>query len=260
MLRLTDTHCHLSSFPLYRLPEIIFQAVSVGVNQMIVPAAEYTDWQTLLSLRTCSAVRAVALGIHPWFVAHHSPHLLAELANLLAQYPDIWVGEIGLDFYDKTLSDQQKSLQIEWFEQQLILANTYQRPVIIHQVKAVEQVAKSIKKIGLAKGGIAHAFSGSLEEANILLQSGLKIGLGSLLLNPHAKKVRQAAMRLPENSILLETDSPFMLPENTNTPANLARIARIVAELRNISVDQLAKICEKNLAQLEQDGLLNAEA
>lgn len=246
----TDTHCHLAAPELWcRLPEILHQAQHAGVNQFIVPSATDDDWQHVLSLRQQSEIFAIALGLHPWFLSEQTPTQLAKLDQLLHQHPQIWVGEIGLDFHNKQQPETQKRQQQAIFEQQLCLAKQHQRPIILHNVKATATIVSIIQKVGFQEGGIAHAFSGSLEEAQLLIKHGFKIGLGSLLLNPHAKKVRHLAEKLPASSLLLETDSPYMQPENSNTPARLIEIATTVAQLRHLDLPQLAQICEKNLEQ-----------
>lgn len=136
------------------------------------------------------------------------------------------------------------------FIRQLILAQNLNRRVIIHNLKATAAIAAAVKTAGFTQGGIVHAFSGSVEEARILVKLGFKIGIGSLLLNPNAKKVRAALQALDDTDFVLETDSPFMLGHETNTPANIRRIAEIAAELRGIPLAQLAEITEQNVDSL----------
>lgn len=107
-----------------------------------------------------------------------------------------------------------------------------------------------VKQTGFTQGGIAHAFSGSVEEAQILLRCGFKIGIGSLLLNPNAKKVRQVVAKLAWQDMVLETDSPFMLRDGVNTPANVRTIAEIMAELRGTDTAEVAAHTERNLDTL----------
>lgn len=248
----TDTHCHINAPELRaRLPEILAEAKARGINGLIAPSASAADWPHLLTLaQRLPEIRAVALGVHPWFVNRHTAADLADLDTQLSLYPAAWVGEIGLDFHANRLTEQPKAAQIALFEAQLRLAQYHVRPIILHNVKATQAIVSGIRRVGLTYGGIAHAFSGSLEEAEQLIRLGFKIGLGSLLLNPRARKVQQLAQKLPENSILLETDSPYMLPKQQNTPANVAQIAQIVAQLRGISIHRLAQSCEKNLQDL----------
>ena len=176
--------------------------------------------------------------------------MLHELAQHLAQQPALLVGEIGLDFYDKTEPPARRAAQIQAFQAQLALAQQYRRPIILHNLRATAAIVQAIQSAKFTQGGIAHAFSGSLEEAQLLIRHGFKIGIGSLLLNPRAKKARIAAQQLPLDTLLLETDSPFGQPEKQNTPANVLRVAQIVAELRGMTLDELAGACEQNLVGL----------
>ena len=164
----------------------------------------------------------------------------------MLRYPSVWLGEIGLDF----LHDTPREVQVSVFRQQLRLAQELSRPVIIHQVRASSVLVRIIREEKFTMGGVIHAFSGSLEEAHTFIQLGFKIGIGILLLNSRAKKVRLAAQCLPLKDLLLETDSPFMLPEGQNSPANVRQIATQVATLRGISLYELAQQCEENLTQL----------
>ena len=248
---LTDTHVHLAHPALFfRLPEIFAQARQHGVTRFIAPAAEHADWARLLELQRQPEIRAAAIGIHPWYAQQATPAALAELDACLHRHPALLVGEIGLDFYDKTQTPEARACQIQAFPDQLALAQTHRRPVILHSLRAAETVIRCVRHTRFTQGGIAHAFSGSLEEARLLMQRGFKIGIGSLLLNPRAKKARIAAQQLPLDALLLETDSPFGQPENQNTPANVLRVAQIVAELRGMALDELAGACEQNLAAL----------
>ena len=247
----TDTHTHLTHPALFfRLPQIIAQARAVQVSQFIVPTAEHADWANALALLRQPEIRAIALGIHPWYAEQANASVLHELAQHLHQQPALLVGEIGLDFYDKTEPPERRAAQIQAFQAQLALAQQHRRPIILHNLRATAAIIQAIQSTQFTRGGIAHAFSGSLEEARLLMQRGFKIGIGSLLLNPRAKKARIAAQQLPLDALLLETDSPFGQPENQNTPANVLRVAQIVAELRGMTLDELAGACEQNLVEL----------
>lgn len=247
----TDSHCHLTEPRLAcRLPDVLAQAKAVGITQFISPATSPDDWHAVLNLAQYDAVRVRALGIHPWFVTSESAGSLQHLATLLQSDTSLWLGEIGLDFYDKTQSHEHRSLQIQIFEMQLSLSQQYQRPIILHNLKATAQIVSSLQRVKHSQGGIAHAFSGSWEEAQLLLQHDFVIGIGTLLLNPHAKKVRHLAQHLPLSHLLLETDSPFGLKNQLNTPSTLIQIATELARIRRISLNELAHACECNLQRL----------
>ncbi|ENX0702275.1 TatD family deoxyribonuclease, partial [Neisseria gonorrhoeae] len=108
----------------------------------------------------------------------------------------------------------------------------------------------AVKQTGFTQGGIVHAFSGSAEEARVLTKLGFKIGIGSLLLNPNARKVRDTLKALNDGDFVLETDSPFMLENTVNTPANILRIAEIAAEIRGTGAAEIAAITERNADSL----------
>ncbi|MDK4684414.1 TatD family hydrolase [Kingella negevensis] len=245
----TDTHCHLTDVAFAQTqPEIIAQAQQANVSGCIVPAAQFTDWQNILALKQ-TFVRRKAIGIHPWFAAEWNETISRSLKNTLAENPELWLGEIGLDFHRATTPEAREQQQ-HVFRLQIEIAQQSHRPVILHNLKSTQTLVQILRETKFAHGGIAHAFSGSMEEARLLTEQGLLIGLGSLLLNPNAKKVRQLAAQLPLEQIVLETDSPFMLRDTLNTPANTRKVAEIVAELRGISLVELAAQCERNLQRL----------
>ena len=245
----TDTHCHLADPALLpQLPEVLAAARAANVRRFIVPATCRADWAAVLALGAVDIHSAI--GIHPWFAAEAGADDLAALSQLLAQHPQALVGEIGLDFLHETPSNKARARQISLFEQQLRLAEQHLRPVIIHNLKASAAIVAAVRATRFSQGGIVHAFSGSLEEAQAFIRCGFKIGIGSLLLNPAAKKARQAAAALSLEHIVLETDSPFMLKNETNTPANVRAIAETVAGLRGISLAALSVQTEINVAQL----------
>ena len=243
----TDSHCHLADSTLAsRLPEVLADARKNQVHRFIVPAAEAQEWPAVLALAATDI--HPALGIHPWFADKAAFNRLPELETYLQQHPELLIGEIGLD-YKQCLSENGRELQRRLLSQQLELACRYQRPVILHNLQSSADLLALLKQHQIHRG-IVHAFSGSLEEAHAFIRQGLLIGIGSLLLNPNAKKACRAAAELPLTSIVLETDGPFMLPDKGNAPANLFKIANIVAELRGIELAELAAQTEQNIDKL----------
>ncbi|CBA07323.1 putative deoxyribonuclease [Neisseria meningitidis alpha14] len=253
-MNFTDTHCHLADAALREnLPHILTAARKVGVKRFIVPATCPQDWQSVAELSEMPSEHGqirIALGIHPWFSDGIAERDCVRLEAMLARYPQAWVGEIGLDFYDKTQTPPQRERQIQVFVRQLAIAQTLRRRVIIHNLKATADIAAAVKQTGFAQGGIVHAFSGSAEEARVLTKLGFKIGIGSLLLNPNARKVRDTLKALNDGDFVLETDSPFMLKKEINTPANILRIAEIAAQIRGVGVADIAAITERNADSL----------
>lgn len=242
MHEIIDTHCHLDHerFNADR-EQIITTCLTSGVVKIVVPAVASTNWDSVLQLCQSNKMLYPALGLHPLFTDRHTDKDIASLDTYLQQYPVVAVGEIGLDFYDKG-SDKNKQLAL--FEQQLSLAEKHQLPVILHVRKAHAQVLSCLKKYRLY-GGIAHAYNGSLEQAREYIKLGFKLGFGAVLTYEKATKIRRLAIELPVDSIVLETDAPDMTGAlhqgERNSPAYLPETLSVLADLRSISQDQLAK-------------------
>lgn len=228
---LFDTHCHLASPPLVdRLPETYAEAAADGVKRFLVPATGVQDWATVATLQNDHT--HVALGVHPWFADAQPQDVTERLADWLAQHPRALVGEIGLDF--QAQHQAQAAVQQRLLDAQLALAQALQRPVVLHCVRAAAACRQRIRYTGFRHGGIVHAFSGSPEEARLWLQLGFKIGVGSLLLRPNARKIRAAVAVLNWGDMVLETDAPYMPPpgHHHNHPRHTRRVAEAVAAIR----------------------------
>ena len=247
---LTDTHCHLADSMLAcRLPEITNAAHATGVQRFIVPSVTEADFDAVCRLHAPPKYYG-ARGLHPWFAESFQPGLISRIAERLQAQPGLLVGEIGLDYYGDR--KQTRTEQTTALLAQLDLAQQFGRPVLLHHVRAAPDVVAALKHSGFRSGGIAHAFSGSLEEARAFIRCGLFIGIGTLVLNPNARKVRTAAAELPLEHLVLETDSPFMqiAGAGENTPINVRQVAETVAALRGISMQEVAAATEQNVDRL----------
>lgn len=244
---LTDSHVHLADdrFADDRA-DILARARANGIGRFIVPSAVRADWDAVAALAADAIVPA--FGIHPWFAAEAQADDWAALPDYLARYPAAAVGETGLD-YRFAREAAARERQREVLRRQLALAADIRRFVILHNLGASADLLAELKPYAPLKG-IVHAFSGSTEEAQAFIRAGLLIGIGSLLLNPNAKKARAAAQTLPLSSVVLETDSPFMLGQQRNEPANLRAVAGTVCRLRGIGLDELSRHTESNIERL----------
>lgn len=247
---LIDTHCHLDApeFDADR-PEVVARARAAGVATMIVPAITVATFA-----KTVAVARQydcpLALGLHPIYLPEYQPQHLAILREWVAREQPVAIGEIGLDFFVPGLDPaHQYALLVE----QLKIARDFDLPVLLHIRRAQDQVLKALRQVGV-KGGIAHAFNGSRQQADAFIRLGFKLGFGGAFTYPRALNLRRLAEELPLESIVLETDSPDMAPEwisrQRNEPAQLPRIATLLAELRGISLQDLTAVTTANAREI----------
>jgi TatD DNase family protein len=160
------------------------------------------------------------------------------------------VGEIGLDFF---LTELDRNRQQSIFEAQLQLAQAAQLPVLLHVRKAHDQVLATLRRIRV-KGGIAHAFNGSLQQAQHYLELGFKLGFGGTLTYDRSSKIRQLAQELPVEAIVLETDAPDMVVAQhrgeRNSPEYLTHVLSALAELRQMDAMTLAQQTTTNACEV----------
>ncbi|UOO89687.1 TatD family hydrolase [Vitreoscilla massiliensis] len=231
-LRLIDSHCHLLDEPLFsKLPEVIQAAFVSGVGAFIVPCSHAHDMAVLANLLTPYPNITPAFGVHPFYVHELAlDDALALLRQHLEAYPQALVGEIGLDWADKHLSDANRLLQQDFFAAQLQTAQQYQRPVILHYRQSLDDMLAVVKTQQFQYGGFLHGYSGSIEQARPWLQLGFKLGLGSVLLKPNARKIYQLLPHLTSSDYVLETDAPYMVSSAMNQAYNEPKFVRAVAE------------------------------
>lgn len=249
---LIDTHCHLDA-PEFDADRDLMasSALNSGVKSIVVPAVHRPNFDVVRQLANKHAHCAYALGIHPLFVNGAVPDDLAILSQMLACEPGgkpvVAVGEIGLDFFVK---GYDRELQTFYFVEQLKLAREFDLPVVLHVRRSVDEVLKHLRRIKV-RGGIAHAFNGSRQQAEIFIAMGFKLGFGGAMTYPRALKIRELASALPLEAIVLETDAPDIPPEwlghqGRNAPDQLPLIAQVLADLRGIKLMQVAEITTKN--------------
>lgn len=239
---LIDTHCHLdfSDFAADR-NEVFSRAQSVGVEQIVVPAITVDNFEAVLELCSSSDALFPALGLHPCF-QHDPAPALEYLSAMLASHSVVAVGEIGLDYRP---GQPAAEAQLALFEQQLRLADDHGLPVLLHVVKAHDEVLKLLRQYRLARGGIVHAFSGSEQQAREYAKLGFKLGFGGAFTHQRARKLKRLATELPLEWLVLETDAPDMPLEGhqgqRNEPACVATVAQKLAQLRGLSLAQVAQ-------------------
>jgi TatD DNase family protein len=186
------------------------------------------------------------LGLHPVYLDLHRDSDLRELERAIAEYRPLAVGEIGLDYY---LPELDREGQQALFEAQLSIAKSADLPVLLHVRKSHEDVLAILKRIGV-KGGIAHAFNGSIQQARQYLDLGFRLGFGGMLTFTRSSRLRRLAAELPGEAIVLETDAPDMTVAahrgERNSPEYLPDILQALSEVRSESPDVLAALTTAN--------------
>ena len=231
-----DTHCHLDF--LSNTDLAVEEARVCGVNRILVPSVHPENFLKVIELADRYEGVYYTLGIHPCFVGKTSADALKILEKTilrcLSDNRFIGIGEIGLDFH---IEDFDKEKMESFFHAQLSLAEKYRLPVILHVRKAQDIVLKYFRSFNLV-GGVAHAFNGSKQQAKNYLNCGLLLGFGGTITYERSINIRSLLKFAPEESFVVETDSPDMNPSwlgkgAENAPKNIVKIFDFVAELRN---------------------------
>jgi len=246
-MELFDTHCHLDvrEFSADR-DAVLARARDAGVRWQVIPAVDAAGWTNLVSLCHREEGLYPALGLHPIYIDQHRDKHIDELRTWVKRERPVAIGEIGLDFFIKE-TDRERQQGI--FEAQLAVAEEFQLPVLLHVRKAHDQVLQTLKYFKLP-GGIAHAFNGSLPQAEQYLSLGFKFGFGGMLTFERSNKLRRLVRELPLESLVLETDAPDMPPAShqghRNSPEYLPEVAMSMAELRQMPVEDVATVTTAN--------------
>jgi len=247
---LIDTHCHLDAaeFNADRMA-VVQDARAAGVAGMVIPAVAGDNFATVRDLAHAIPGGAYALGIHPLCVGASYESDLARLrAAVIAAQDDprfVAIGEIGLDFFVPDAADAKvRERQEHCYAEQLALAAEFGLPMLLHVRRAQDVVLKYLRR-HTPPGGIAHAFNGSQEQARQFVDHGIALGVGGAMTYPRALQIRRHAGYFGLEHLVLETDAPDIPPawlhppQRRNTPAQVAGIARELADLRGQPVTEI---------------------
>ncbi len=232
-MELFDTHCHLDAaeFEADR-DEVLRAARAAGVVDLLLPGVQRRSWPALLRLCAQDAHLHAALGLHPVYLEQHRPGDLQALADAVATTRPIAIGEIGLDWQIQALD---RTRQQRLLEDQLAIAEACALPVVLHVRKAHDAMLNTLKRYRL-RGGLCHAFNGSLDQAERYLALGFRLGFGGMLTFERSRHLRRLAVELPLDAIVLETDAPDMTVaahrHQRNSPAYLPDVLTTLAGLR----------------------------
>lgn len=236
-----DTHSHLDAGEFDADRDAVYdRARAAGVAIQVVPAVSRANFAAVAAACRRYPGCLPAWGLHPIYIDVHQDADLAALRRQIETWRPVAIGEIGLDLFVPGLD---YATQERFYVEQLKIARDYDLPVLLHCRRANDQILKHLRQVGV-KGGIAHAFSGSRQQADAFLKLGFKLGFGGAFTWERATRLRELAQTLPLEAIVLETDSPDIPPQwigkGRNEPGELARIARVLGEIRGIDVEEVA--------------------
>jgi TatD DNase family protein len=246
-----DTHCHLDAaeFDADR-DAVAARGQEVQVGSILVPAVSIATLATVDAACARYPGCLPAYGIHPLLVDHAGEDDLARLREAVTARRPVAIGEIGLDGFVPGLD---MARQTAFFAEQLKIARDFDLPVVLHIRRAQDLVLKQLRRIGV-RGGFAHAFNGSRQQADAFIALGCRLGFGGAMTFSRATRIRELAVALPEEAIVLETDSPDIAPEwlagKRNEPGELPAIGAILAELRGVSIEDIAARTSANAAEV----------
>ncbi len=256
MITLTDTHTHLyaTEFDTDR-DVVINSALKIGVNKFYLPNVDSRSIESMLKLEAAYPGYCFAMmGLHPCSVNQNYETELIVVENWLQQRKFVAIGEIGIDLYwDKTFFTAQQIA----FRRQIELALQYQLPIVIHCREAFNEILEILESYPKQPKGIFHCFSGNVAQARRVLDLGtFKLGIGGVVTfkNSGLDKVVE---QLNLSDLVLETDSPYLAPVpqrgKRNESAYLFNVARKIAEIKKVTLEEVATITTSNAAEIFQE-------
>ncbi len=244
-----DTHCHLSKEDYDDIDSIIEENRKAGIDKIIISGCTRDTIKESIALANQYPDVFVTIGFHPSEASITTISDLAFMEELLSHIKVVGIGEIGLDYhYGKDDMEKQKEI----FRRQMEIAEKHHLPVVIHSRDATEDTIEILKEFPNVKGDI-HCFSGSAETAMIYKKMGYVIGIGGVVTFKNSNLFR-AVEAIGLESIVLETDAPYLAPEpfrgQKNSSKYVPYIAKRVSEILNIEVNEVAEATTKNAVSL----------
>ncbi len=253
---LVDSHAHLDmeEFDEDR-DQVVQRAFQEGIKSILCPA-DVTSPQSIektFDLTKKFESLIAAAGVHPHQAKHFNASHSKRIEELVGEKKVKAVGEIGLDFhYDFSPRHEQE----EAFRHQLNLAQKLGLPVVVHSRNAGKKVARAIEEEHFSKGGILHCFTEDWVLAKRMMDKNFYISFSGILTFPKAQPLREIAEKIPLEKLLVETDSPYLVPfplkgkKKRNEPAHVIETAKVLAEIKKISLDKLACATSQNFEYL----------
>ncbi len=247
-----DTHAHYDDeqFDTDR-EELLKNMEAGGIGLIVNVGSTIESWDKIMGLTERYPFVYGAIGVHPDEAGSLDEEKFSRMSELLDLDKIIAVGEIGLDYYwDKEKHDIQK----DWFIRQLDLAREKDMPVIIHSREAAADTFEIMKQHAAGMKAVIHCYSYSPEMAREYVKMGYYIGVGGVVTFKNAKKLKQVVKEIPLESVVLETDCPYLAPVpyrgKRNCSLYLPYVAEQIAELKGKTVEEVIQQTEKNSREL----------
>ena len=249
MEKLNDTHAHIDM--LENMDKAIQEAFGNGLEKIIVPCAYPKDIDKIYEISQKYDNIYGMLGVHPSEVKDWDDSLIDKIKDYSKSPKIVAIGEVGLDYYwDKSFND----LQQEVFIKQIKLANELNLPIDIHDREAHKDTYDIIKEYNKGSRVIMHCFSGSAEFAKECVKEGWYLALGGVVTFKNAVKMKEVAKEIPLDKLLVETDCPYLTPVpyrgKENQPAYVKFVAEEIANIKNITFDEVASQTTKNAKEV----------
>lgn len=245
MAYLIDTHAHIDMAE--DIDAVIKNAHDSNVKKIIIPSVEEKYFEKVINIAESHENIFCQLGIFPSEAKSWNGKTADNIRRLAKSEKVVAVGEVGLDYYwDKSFVDEQKNM----FKEQILLANELGLPIVVHDREAHKDCIDILKEYNNGSDVLFHCFSGSVETMKECVKYGWYIAIGGVVTFKNAKKMKEVAVEVPLERLMLETDSPYLTPVpyrgKTNEPAYVKFVAEEIAKLRNDSVENIMKITSSN--------------
>jgi len=243
-MELIDTHCHLSFDDLVAdIDAVLARSREAGVRGWITVGTDPQHNRKAVELANKFENMYAAVGIHPHDAKTVTADILKELRELAQHNKVVAIGETGLDYhYNFSLHEEQRKV----FAEHLKMAAELNLPVIVHCREAFDETMEILEQFGDVKKVVFHCFSGSAEQAKIVLDKGFYISFTGVVTFKNAEASREAAQLVPVDRLMVETDCPYMSPEpmrkqKINEPALMIHTAAFLAELKKMGLGDFAE-------------------
>lgn len=233
----TDSHCHLT---MSNAEANLAAARAAGVRGFVIPATKLDDAQQAIDIANANDDCWAAVGFHPHDAKHCDDAAFAEIERLAREPKVVAIGEIGLDYhYDHSPRETQRAV----FERHIALAKQLDKPIIVHNRESTDDMVETLTRSGAR--GILHSYTESLDVARTFVDAGFFISFSGIVTFRNAEALREVARALPQDRVLIETDTPYLAPVpyrgRDNEPAFVIAIAQLLAKLWEVPVERVAE-------------------